>query len=78
MATWQAYNTWGNYDLYLGPGGYDDLSYIALDAHYAHMAWGDRRNLPKVKNAPGGIGGVQAYYGRVPFSLASRGAPCGR
>jgi hypothetical protein len=28
VPTWQAYNTWGNYDLYLGPGGYDDRSYV--------------------------------------------------
>jgi hypothetical protein len=28
VPTWQAYNTWGTYDLYLGPGGYDDRSYI--------------------------------------------------
>jgi hypothetical protein len=26
--TWQAYNTWGSYDLYLGPGGYDSRSYV--------------------------------------------------
>jgi hypothetical protein len=29
VPTWQAYNTWGGYDLYLGPsGGYDDRSYV--------------------------------------------------
>jgi hypothetical protein len=28
VPTWQAYNTWGTYDLYLGPGGYDDRSYV--------------------------------------------------
>jgi hypothetical protein len=28
VPTWQAYNTWGSYDLYLGPGGYDDRSYV--------------------------------------------------
>jgi hypothetical protein len=28
VPTWQAYNTWGNYDLYLGPGGYADRSYV--------------------------------------------------
>lgn len=61
-----------------GPTAFDDLSYIALDARYAHLVWGDRRNITKVHNAPTGIGGVQAYYGRVPFSAASGGAPCGR
>jgi hypothetical protein len=32
-ATWQAYNTWGGYDLYIGPGNsYDDRSYaVSLD-----------------------------------------------
>ncbi len=29
VPTWQAYNTWGGYDLYVGPsGGYDDRSYV--------------------------------------------------
>jgi hypothetical protein len=29
VPTWQAYNTWGSYDLYVGPsGGYDDRSYV--------------------------------------------------
>ena len=33
VPTWQAYNTWGEYDLYLGPGGgYSDRSYaVSLD-----------------------------------------------
>ena len=61
-----------------GPNGFDDLSYIALDARYAHLVWGDRRNITRVKNAPTGIGGVQTYYGRVPFSVVAQGAPCGR
>jgi hypothetical protein len=61
-----------------GPNGRDDLSYIALDAHYAHLVWGDRRNIVKVKNAPMGSGGIQVYYGRVPFSAVSNGATCGR
>jgi hypothetical protein len=61
-----------------GPSSFDDLSYIALDSHYAHLVWGDRRLISNVKNAPNGIGGVQVYYGRVPFSVASHGAPCGR
>jgi hypothetical protein len=26
--TWQAYNEWGGRDLYLGPGGYSDRSYV--------------------------------------------------
>jgi hypothetical protein len=61
-----------------GPNGRDDLSYIALDAHYAHLVWGDRRNIAKVKNGPMGSGGIQVYYGRVPFSAVSNGATCGR
>lgn len=61
-----------------GPNGFDDLSYVALDRNYAHLVWGDRRDITKVKNAPSGIGGIQVYYGRVPFSVASHGAPCGR
>lgn len=28
VPTWQAYNTWGNYDLYVGPGGYANRSYV--------------------------------------------------
>jgi hypothetical protein len=29
VPTWQAYNTWGGYDLYVGPsGGYDTRSYV--------------------------------------------------
>jgi hypothetical protein len=61
-----------------GPNGFDDLSYLAMDAHQAHLVWGDRRNLSKVTNAPTGVGGLQAYYGRVPFSSVSNGAACGR
>jgi hypothetical protein len=36
VSTWQAYNTWGNYDLYVGPGqSYDDRSYVvSLDRPY--------------------------------------------
>jgi hypothetical protein len=36
VSTWQAYNTWGDYDLYKGPGGsYDDRSYVvSLDRPY--------------------------------------------
>ena len=35
VETWQAYNTWGNYDLYTGPGGYADRSYVvSLDRPY--------------------------------------------
>jgi len=34
-ATWQAYNTWGGYDLYTGPGGYNDRSLaVSLDRPY--------------------------------------------
>jgi hypothetical protein len=61
-----------------GPAGNDDLSYISLDAKYAHMVWGDRRMLSKVTNVPGASGGLQAYYGRLPFSAVSNGAACGR
>lgn len=33
--TWQAYNTWGGYDLYTGPGGYADRSYaVSFDRPY--------------------------------------------
>jgi hypothetical protein len=35
VATWQAYNTWGGYDLYTGPGGYGDRSLaVSLDRPY--------------------------------------------
>jgi hypothetical protein len=36
VPTWQAYNTWGGYDLYAGPaGGYDDRSLaVSLDRPY--------------------------------------------
>ena len=61
-----------------GTLAFDDLAYIALDANYAHLVWGDRRTPPKVTNAPGAFGGTQAYYGRVPFSLVSKGVKCGR
>jgi len=61
-----------------GPAGQDDLSYIALDQHDAHLVWGDRRFIAKISNVPMGQGGVQAFYGRVPFAAASRGAQCGR
>ena len=61
-----------------GPVAEDDFSYLALDAHYAHLVWGDRRMIGQIHNAPGARGGIQAYYGRVPFSTLSNGAPCGR
>jgi hypothetical protein len=61
-----------------GPNGFDDFSYLALDDRNAHVVWGDRRNFTKVTNAPTGIGGVQVYYARVPFSAMSGGAICGR
>ena len=61
-----------------GPSGQDDLSYIALDKHYAHLVWGDRRFISKITNVPTGQGGVQTFHGRVPFSVASKGAKCGR
>ena len=59
-----------------GPPGNDDFSYAALDGKYAHLVWGDRRLQPKVTNVPGGAGGVQTFFGRVPFSVATHGAPC--
>jgi hypothetical protein len=35
VQTWQAYNTWGGYDLYKGPGGYSDRSLaVSLDRPY--------------------------------------------
>ncbi len=35
VATWQAYNTWGGYDLYTGPRGYNDRSLaVSLDRPY--------------------------------------------
>jgi hypothetical protein len=61
-----------------GPAGQDDLSYLTLDKQYAHLVWGDRRYISKITNVPTGQGGVQAFYGRVPFSVASKGAKCGR
>jgi hypothetical protein len=46
VPTWQAYNTWGNYDLYLGPGGYDARSYVVsldrpgdMDGAYLFMVY---------------------------------------
>jgi hypothetical protein len=35
VATWQAYNTWGGYDLYTGPGGFVDRSRaVSFDRPY--------------------------------------------
>jgi hypothetical protein len=35
VETWQAYNLWGGYDLYSGPGGYNDRSLIvSMDRPY--------------------------------------------
>jgi hypothetical protein len=59
-----------------GPPGSDDFAYMALDGKNALLVWGDRRLQPKVTNVPGGAGGVQTFFGRVPFSVATRGAPC--
>jgi hypothetical protein len=62
-----------------GAPGRDDLSYIALDAHNAHLVWGDHRDAHRAPApTPGAIGVIQAYYGRVPFSVLSHGASCGR
>jgi hypothetical protein len=62
----------------VGPPGRDDLSFIALDAHYAHLVWGDHRAPAAVPGKPGGVYVPQAYYGRVPFTVMSHGASCGR
>jgi hypothetical protein len=36
VTTWQAYNLWGGYDLYAGPGGFPDRSYaVSFDRPYA-------------------------------------------
>ncbi len=36
VTTWQAYNTWGGYDLYAGPGGFGDRSReVTFDRPYA-------------------------------------------
>ncbi len=41
VATWQAYNTWGGYDLYNGPGGIADYNNrslaVSLDRPYDHQ-----------------------------------------
>ena len=35
VTTWQAYNAWGGYDLYTGPGGYDERSLaVSMDRPY--------------------------------------------
>jgi hypothetical protein len=59
-----------------GPPGSDDFAYMALDSKNALLVWGDRRLQPKVTNVSGGAGGVQTFFGRVPFSIATQGAPC--
>jgi hypothetical protein len=61
-----------------GPNRQDDLSYLVVDRKYLHLVWGDRRDIGKITNARGGRGGVQTYYGRVPFAAATHGAKCGR
>jgi hypothetical protein len=36
VTTWQAYNLWGGYDLYAGPGGFPDRSYaVSFDRPYS-------------------------------------------
>jgi hypothetical protein len=59
-----------------GPPASDDFSYMALDSKNALLVWGDRRLQPTVTNVPGGAGGVQTFFGRVPFSVATQGARC--
>ncbi len=41
VATWQAYNGWGGYDLYHGPGGIDDYASRALAVSLDRPADGD-------------------------------------
>jgi hypothetical protein len=63
-----------------GAPGRDDLSYIALDTRSAHLVWGDHR-MPAADQAPNEPPNgktIQAYYGRVPFSVMSKGTACGR
>jgi hypothetical protein len=65
VQTWQAYNTWGGYDLYKGPSGaYADRSYVvSLDRPYgsngANMFLTYERNVVKLAEAltvkPGGL-----------------------
>ena len=65
VQTWQAYNTWGGYDLYYGPtGAYDDRSYVvSLDRPYdsngANMFLTYERNVVKLAEflttQPGGL-----------------------
>lgn len=59
-----------------GPPGSDDFAYMALDSQNAHLVWGDRRLQPKVVNVPGAAGGVQTFYGKLPFTLATNGKTC--
>jgi hypothetical protein len=61
-----------------GSANQDDISYLTLDAHYAHLVWGDRRMLTKTPTANKTNGGIQAYYARVPFATLSKGQSCGR
>jgi hypothetical protein len=61
-----------------GPPGRDDFSFIALDARYAHLVWGDHRMPTDASSTPSPANVIQAYYGRVPFSALSKGAACGR
>jgi hypothetical protein len=59
VATWQAYNTWGGYDLYIGPGqSYGDRSLaVSLDRPYdlngAAMFLTYERNLVKLAESMG-------------------------
>jgi hypothetical protein len=61
-----------------GSANQDDVSYIALDAHDAHLVWGDRRMLTKTPTQDKSNGGIQTYYARVPFTTVTKGAACGR
>jgi len=53
----------------------DDLGYITLDKEFVHLVWGDWRLQPTSLALKGAIadswGGLQSFYGRVPFDLLS-------
>jgi hypothetical protein len=68
VETWQAYNTWGGYDLYAGPsGGYGQRSYaVSLDRPYAGNGAGMfltyERNAVKLAEYLAGRYGLKLAY----------------
>jgi hypothetical protein len=68
VQTWQAYNTWGGYDLYTGPsGGYGQRSYaVSLDRPYngngAGMFLTYERNAVKLAEYLAGRHGLKLAY----------------